>query len=49
MVTVKMDQNMNQDGIVLQPNQGKSYWVLGDLYPFKNYGLTILPPDAAID
>lgn len=35
MVTVQMNQNMNQDGIVLQPSQGESYWVLGDLYTFK--------------
>lgn len=35
MVTVQMNQNMNQNGIVLQPSQGKFYWVLGDLYIFK--------------
>jgi len=26
---------MNQDGLLLQPGQGTSYWVLGDLYTFK--------------
>jgi mannose-6-phosphate isomerase-like protein (cupin superfamily) len=26
---------MNPNGLVLQPGQGKSYWVLGDLYTFK--------------
>ncbi len=26
---------MNQNGLVLQPGQGSSYWVLGDLYTFK--------------
>lgn len=25
----------NQNGLLLQPGQGKSYWVLGDLYTFK--------------
>jgi len=26
---------MNQNGVLLQPSQGTSYWVLGDLYTFK--------------
>ncbi|MBD2463495.1 cupin domain-containing protein [Oscillatoria sp. FACHB-1407] len=26
---------MNHNGLVVQPDQGKSYWVLGDLYTFK--------------
>jgi len=30
-----MNQNMNQNGVLLQPSQGTSYWVLGDLYTFK--------------
>jgi quercetin dioxygenase-like cupin family protein len=30
-----MNQNTNQNGLVLQPTQGASYWVLGDLYTFK--------------
>lgn len=30
-----MNQNTNQNGLVLQRDQGASYWVLGDLYTFK--------------
>jgi mannose-6-phosphate isomerase-like protein (cupin superfamily) len=28
----------NQDGLLLQPSQGTSFWVLGDLYTFKAVG-----------
>lgn len=28
----------NQNGILMQPGQGASYWVLGDLYTFKAIG-----------
>ena len=36
MLKAQMNQNMNQNGLVLQPGQGTSYWVLGDLYTFKS-------------
>ena len=29
---------INQNGLLVQPGQGKSYWVLGDLYTFKAIG-----------
>lgn len=29
---------VNQNGILMQPGQGASYWVLGDLYTFKAVG-----------
>jgi quercetin dioxygenase-like cupin family protein len=29
---------VNQNGILKQPGQGSSYWVLGDLYTFKSVG-----------
>jgi hypothetical protein len=32
MFATPMNHNMNQNGLVLQPGQGTSYWVLGDLY-----------------
>lgn len=35
MSTAQMSQNINRNGLVLQPGQGTSYWVLGDLYTFK--------------
>lgn len=35
MFTAQMNQNTNPNGLLLQPKQGTSYWVLGDLYTFK--------------
>lgn len=35
MLTTQMNHNTNQNGLLLQPKQGISYWVLGDLYTFK--------------
>jgi quercetin dioxygenase-like cupin family protein len=29
---------VNREGLLLQPGQGSSYWVLGDLYTFKAVG-----------
>lgn len=35
MITTHANQRGNYNGLVLQPGQGTSYWVLGDLYTFK--------------